>query len=48
LAQRKIDLGDNKDEHDLCEETSCSWSERLDLRIEKLKNVHSPIIKENV
>ena len=28
--------------------TSCSWSEWFDLRIEKLKNVHSPIMKEDV
>ena len=29
-------------------ETSCSWSEWLDLRIEQLENVHGPIVKENV
>ena len=28
--------------------TSCSWSEWFDLLIEKLKNVHSPIMKEDV
>ena len=39
LAQRKIYLGDVKVEHGFCEETSCSRSERLDIWIEKLKNV---------
>mgnify|MGYP007000528785 CR=1 FL=1 len=42
------DLGDIKDEHEFCEETSCSWSERFDLRKEQLKNVHGPIMKEDV
>ena len=28
--------------------TSCSWSEWLDLRIEQLRNVHGPIVKEDV
>jgi hypothetical protein len=28
--------------------TSYSWSEWLDLRIEKLKNVHGPIVKEDL
>ena len=28
--------------------TSCSWSGWLDLRIEQLNNVHGPIVKENV
>jgi hypothetical protein len=43
------DLGDVEDKHDFFfEETSCSWSERLDLRIEKLRNVQGPIVKEDV
>ena len=46
--ERTKDLGDVKDEHDFYEETSCSWSEWLDLRIEKLWNVHGPIVKEDV
>jgi hypothetical protein len=28
--------------------TSCPWSEWLDLRIEKLQNVHGNIVKEDV
>ena len=45
---RTKDFEDVKDENDFCEETSCSWSEWLDLRIEKLRNVHGPIVKEDV
>ena len=48
LVQKTKDLGDVKDEHDFCEETSCSWSEQLDLRIDKLGNVHGPIVKEDM
>ena len=48
LAQRKIYLGDVKVEHGFHDETSCSRSERLDIWIEKLKNVYSSIMKENV
>ena len=46
--QKTKDLGDVKDEHDLCDETSYSWREWLDLRIEKLENVHGPTVKEDV
>ena len=48
LVQWMKDLRDVKDKHDFCEETSCSWSEWLDLWIVQLKNVHGPIVKEDV
>ena len=51
LARRTRDLGDNKDEHEFCNESEpnlCSWSGWLDLWMVQLKNVHGPIMKENV